>query len=364
MGELLAGKTVIVTGAGGGIGLATALHLLEEGAQVVATVHKKSSLPELKVDNDNLVARVVDVADEQQVKDVIAFAVRTFGKLDGIVNNAGVLIPGTILDASVEDYQRTFDVNVKGVFLGSQSAIPELIKAGGGSDRQLRLDQLDRRREAAGDLHRQQGCRPDADQGHRAGLRRPGSGQTRCAPDSSTPRSTSRTTPRLVAVRSSRPDCPTSSRSAAPILPREIAQPVAFLISDHSPPSPAPHSSSMVGSSRSLRIPRGGLVRAGRDIEPTDLNDTWSSHDPENDIADVVVDRRRPIGRRGHPHLRRSGPQGGLPRTGRLGEPQDFPANHPEWELLIQHEWAHDPNVRAAARRTTRSTSPTPTCGR
>jgi len=133
MGELLAGKTVIVTGAGGGIGLATALHLLEEGAQVVATVHKKSSLPGLKVDNDNLVARVVDVADEQQVKDVIAFAVRTFGKLDGIVNNAGVLIPGTILDASVEDYQRTFDVNVKGVFLGSKYAIPELIKAGGGS---------------------------------------------------------------------------------------------------------------------------------------------------------------------------------------------------------------------------------------
>ena len=45
MGELLAGKTVIVTGAGGGIGLATALHLLEEGAQVVATVHKKLPYP-------------------------------------------------------------------------------------------------------------------------------------------------------------------------------------------------------------------------------------------------------------------------------------------------------------------------------
>ena len=58
---------------------------------------------------------------------------KTFGKLDGIVNNAGVLIPGTILDATVEDYQKTFDVNVKGVFLGSKYAIPELLKAGGGS---------------------------------------------------------------------------------------------------------------------------------------------------------------------------------------------------------------------------------------
>src|SRR6476469_7556221 len=129
MGELLAGKTVIVTGAGGGIGLATALHLLDEGAQVVATVHSEASLPALKVDDDNLVARVVDVTDEQQVKDLIAFTVKTFGKLDGIVNNAGVLIPGTILDASVEDYQKTFDVNVKGVFLGSKYAIPELLTA-------------------------------------------------------------------------------------------------------------------------------------------------------------------------------------------------------------------------------------------
>ena len=80
-----------------------------------------------------LVARVVDVTDEQQVKDLIAFTVQNFGKLDGIVNNAGVLIPGTILDASIEDYQKTFDVNVKGVFLGSKYAIPELLKAGGGS---------------------------------------------------------------------------------------------------------------------------------------------------------------------------------------------------------------------------------------
>ena len=64
---------------------------------------------------------------------MISFTVERFGKLDGIVNNAGILIPGTILDATVEDYQRTFDVNVKGVFLGSKYAIPELLKAGGGS---------------------------------------------------------------------------------------------------------------------------------------------------------------------------------------------------------------------------------------
>jgi meso-butanediol dehydrogenase/(S,S)-butanediol dehydrogenase/diacetyl reductase len=133
MGQLLQGKTVIVTGAGGGIGLATALHLHDEGAQVVATVHSESSLPQLKVDDDRLIGRVVDVTEEEQVKDLVDFTVATFGKLDGFVNNAGILKPGTILDASVEDFQKTFDVNVKGVFLGSKYAIPEMLKAGGGS---------------------------------------------------------------------------------------------------------------------------------------------------------------------------------------------------------------------------------------
>src|SRR6478736_6247733 len=142
MGTLLAGKTVIITGAGRGIGLATALHLHDEGAQVVATVRSPEHLTQLKVDDDRLIGRVVDVTDEEQVKELISFTVARFGKLDGIVNNAGILIPGTILDASVEDYQKTFDVNVKGVFLGSKYAIPELLKAGGGSINSIGAEKL------------------------------------------------------------------------------------------------------------------------------------------------------------------------------------------------------------------------------
>lgn len=130
---LLDEKVVIITGAGGGIGLDTALHLHEEGARVVATVHSESGLAKLDVGSERLVGRVVDVTSEEQVKALIEFTVERFGRLDGIVNNAGILIPGTILEATVEDYQRTFDVNVKGVFLGSKYAIPELLKAGGGS---------------------------------------------------------------------------------------------------------------------------------------------------------------------------------------------------------------------------------------
>lgn len=130
---LLNGKTVIVTGAGHGIGLATAKHLHDEGANVVATVHSNREVAELVVDDGRLIIKQVDVTDEQQIKDIVAFAVETFGQLDGIVNNAGILIPGTVADSTTEDYDRTFDVNVKGVFFGSKYALPELLKSGGGS---------------------------------------------------------------------------------------------------------------------------------------------------------------------------------------------------------------------------------------
>ena len=72
MGELLAGKTVIVTGAGGGIGLATALHLHRRRRPGRRHRPLESGLTELKVDDDRLIGRVVDVTDEQQVKDLIA----------------------------------------------------------------------------------------------------------------------------------------------------------------------------------------------------------------------------------------------------------------------------------------------------
>lgn len=130
---ILDGKTIIVTGAGRGIGLATALHLYKEGANVVATVHSDNHVADLDVDSERLVVRMVDVTDEQQVKDLVRAAVDTFGGLNGIVNNAGILIPGTILDATLDDFERTFAVNVRGVFLGSKYALPEILKAGGGS---------------------------------------------------------------------------------------------------------------------------------------------------------------------------------------------------------------------------------------
>jgi len=131
----LDGKVVLITGAAGGIGRATARHLHDEGASVVATSLGSSSVKELteELDSDRWAARSLDVTSEQDVASAVEFTVAAYGRLDGIVNNAGILIPNDVVSATADEYQRTFDVNVKGVFLGCKYAVPALIAAGGGS---------------------------------------------------------------------------------------------------------------------------------------------------------------------------------------------------------------------------------------
>jgi meso-butanediol dehydrogenase/(S,S)-butanediol dehydrogenase/diacetyl reductase len=131
----LDGKVVLITGAAGGIGQATARHLHDEGAVVVATARGGDQVKSLAGEfaSDRWTARAVDVTNEQDVAGAVQFAVATFGRLDGVVNNAGILIPNDVVSATADEYDRTFDVNVKGVFLGCKYALPALIEAGGGS---------------------------------------------------------------------------------------------------------------------------------------------------------------------------------------------------------------------------------------
>lgn len=132
---LLDDKVVLVTGAGHGIGEATAYHLHDEGASVVATARSAEDAEKLAkaFDDERWIARQLDVTDETAVSAAVSFATNRFGRLDGIVNNAAVLVPNDVAAATVEEYNYIFDVNVKGVFLGSKYAIPALLAAGGGS---------------------------------------------------------------------------------------------------------------------------------------------------------------------------------------------------------------------------------------
>lgn len=132
---IIDGKRVVITGASKGIGLATALHLHDEGAAVVATVNSTVSpeLEQLADSSDRFFVRQVDVTQEDQVRDLVEFAVEKLGGLDGIVNNAGILIPNTLEDSTNDDYDKTFDVNVRGVYFGCKYALPELRRAGGGA---------------------------------------------------------------------------------------------------------------------------------------------------------------------------------------------------------------------------------------
>ena len=129
------GKVVLVTGAARGIGYATARYLHDEGAAVIATASRSSQVKSLaeEFDSDRWSARAVDVTKEEDVAGAIEYTVAAYGRMDGIVNNAGVLFPNDVASATVDEYQRTFNVNVKGVFLGCKYAVPALIESGGGS---------------------------------------------------------------------------------------------------------------------------------------------------------------------------------------------------------------------------------------
>lgn len=128
-------KVVVVTGAAGGIGVAIAEDLYREGATVIATARRKEQVEDLAArhDDERWSAVVLDVTDPENVQTVIDDAVERHGRLDGLVNNAGALIPNDVPSSTLEEYDTHFDVNVKGVYLGCKYAIPHMLANGGGS---------------------------------------------------------------------------------------------------------------------------------------------------------------------------------------------------------------------------------------
>jgi NAD(P)-dependent dehydrogenase (short-subunit alcohol dehydrogenase family) len=134
----LSGKVAIVTGASSGIGRATAKLFAQEGAKVVVGARREAELKELvreiRAAGGDALALAGDVQSEQYAKDLVAAAVKSYGRLDVAFNNAGTLGPiGPSTEVDVAAWNEALAVNLTSAFLGAKHQIPALLKQGGGS---------------------------------------------------------------------------------------------------------------------------------------------------------------------------------------------------------------------------------------
>lgn len=127
-----AGKVVIVTGGGSGIGAATAQRFAEEGATVIIAGRTRSKLDDVAAQAQGEVhVAEVDVTDGGAVQQLIDGVAQEHGRLDVLVNNAGTSKPGRITDTSDDDWSRVVGTNLDGVFYGCRAALPHLVSTGG-----------------------------------------------------------------------------------------------------------------------------------------------------------------------------------------------------------------------------------------
>ena len=130
-------KVVVITGAGSGMGAAHADRMAREGAKVLLTDINEAAVEavaeHIRGQGGDALPMLQDVSSEADWSEVIERAMERFGRVDVLVNNAGVLLAQAVQDTSVEDWERVFAVNVRGVFLGCKSVVPAMRAAGSGS---------------------------------------------------------------------------------------------------------------------------------------------------------------------------------------------------------------------------------------
>ena len=133
----LEGKVAVITGAASGIGRASALLFAREGAAVVVADLDagagEETVAQIQREGGEAASVRTDVSESTDAERMIRTAVETFGRVDVLFNNAGVNFPATVVEITEEAWQRSLDVNLKGVMLGCRYAIPEMLKLGGGS---------------------------------------------------------------------------------------------------------------------------------------------------------------------------------------------------------------------------------------
>jgi NADP-dependent 3-hydroxy acid dehydrogenase YdfG len=129
----LTGTVALVTGASSGIGASTARRLAEHGAAVALVARRKDRLLDLATDIEEAggTALVVaaDITDRAQAEDAVAQTVERFGRLDTLVNNAGLMLLGTIVGADAAEWDRMIAINVQGLLSTTHAALPHLLQA-------------------------------------------------------------------------------------------------------------------------------------------------------------------------------------------------------------------------------------------
>jgi NADP-dependent 3-hydroxy acid dehydrogenase YdfG len=131
--QRLTDTVALVTGASSGIGEATAIALAAQGATVVLAARRKERLDELaakiEADGGTALALEVDVTDQAQAVSAVEETVARFGRLDTVVNNAGVMLLGPVEGAPVDEWDRMVALNVQGLLYVAHAALPHLLKA-------------------------------------------------------------------------------------------------------------------------------------------------------------------------------------------------------------------------------------------
>jgi NADP-dependent 3-hydroxy acid dehydrogenase YdfG len=133
MAETLEGTAALVTGASSGIGEAAAKSLAARGAKVAIAARRKDRLDSLKgeIEEAGGTALVLeaDVTEQSQAQSAVEAAASEFGRLDTVVNNAGVMLLGPIQDAPLEEWERMVDLNLKGLLYVAHASLPHLLEA-------------------------------------------------------------------------------------------------------------------------------------------------------------------------------------------------------------------------------------------
>lgn len=136
MSNNIAGKVVVITGASSGIGEATARHLALLGASVVLGARRldrlESIVNDIRYGGGKATALATDVTRKSEVDALIAHALESFGQLDVLINNAGLMAIAPLADASTGEWDRMIDINIKGLLYGVAAALPIFQQQGAG----------------------------------------------------------------------------------------------------------------------------------------------------------------------------------------------------------------------------------------